>query len=992
MARLTPAQQARYIELEKTERKRLSTRECLHTLYKEREEAIVEKMQDANSQHTGPLDEAQLIGDYTEQLEDAKRYLEAKIHRRQRRKKRAVEKKYGLTMGKLSWRFGKCKPPPIHVHTRTPLPLSLPPPLFLSPLSLSLSFFLSPAVLSYHGPCLCQHLEGAITRPEAEQLCDIVGNQDGTFLIRENQGANNGGIVLVLTVVYKGRPTHHALKKSERFWVINGAAFGEYEELEDLIEFLSEPGVHPKWPIALFFPMINDGTHGPSVKQFAAYKARRIKEVGFGILGTPKGTPPDETDSDTSSEDASSSSGEESGGSGSDPFSTDDDDFTTIHPKVVTKYDRKFSKKLEQAGNAEKMEIFLKRRAHTNHTPSQQREADVKIEAPTLTKASTSANPEIGADAGSKKAPSGLEPTKRNLQKPGNTDLNEGKILALDLREERLQLQLLANSSPRPIIRHPQSPSDAVAAGAKAKGASGEGSEVEPDVDAKKSFDFEATKNYIYKLMLDTIDPNVPVVVAPGPKPPPSVQASTLAAMGIAAPAGLKFKDNIDLDQMMEKVKSKFPTLAGLLDDARDKGVEESKLQMLRQKEKHDERIAREAAALRAAAAIRPMQGQILNVHSEQVNAYVDKGLGNGTGTVTSTVTTVTTMTRGQILPGIVLDITEELLRSTSMHEPRDPLEHRRSNDVVKVIGESRDIRDTNAGINDIIQEAKRLGVSDASRKAAEAKGLDSFMRVVGDLAKLMAGVDVTGADSLLAATAVLRPHAKDACQVCNKTTLARAQCTLENGMVPHENCRSKLPDSPLVCQSCVGGPDQETLLKEHGWMSCSVCSDAQCSTCSLVGNDAGAYQYATMRNCKSCQKLHCAENANRTEDECVVYCEWGHEKPNTCTLDDGTDFPGVCKPCAQKLFHSCENCLADLENNKPPKDDEFFAAGCSGCVKSLASPTMKCCGASKMQLRTLVVSDKVFLCPTCKSLRHERMACFALSPPRWSHLPSCCA
>ena len=70
------------------------------------------------------------------------------------------------------------------------------------------------------------------------------GATDGKFLVRPR-----GSSEYVLSVVFKGKPTHHLVKRDGGELMLNGGKFGGHTEIESLIGALDR--VQQGWPVAL---------------------------------------------------------------------------------------------------------------------------------------------------------------------------------------------------------------------------------------------------------------------------------------------------------------------------------------------------------------------------------------------------------------------------------------------------------------------------------------------------------------------------------------------------------------------------------------------------------------------------------------------------------------------------------------------------------------------------------------------------------------------
>eukprot|EP00054_Salpingoeca_dolichothecata_P030073 m.241623 g.241623 ORF g.241623 m.241623 type:complete len:790 (+) comp26590_c1_seq1:61-2430(+) len=88
-----------------------------------------------------------------------------------------------------------------------------------------------------------------ITKDKAEEHLRDGGLENGKFLVRPR--ANQAG-EYILSVVFKGRPTHHLVKPGDSgSMVINGKAYGSPADLEELITLLSSEQLPKGWPVRL---------------------------------------------------------------------------------------------------------------------------------------------------------------------------------------------------------------------------------------------------------------------------------------------------------------------------------------------------------------------------------------------------------------------------------------------------------------------------------------------------------------------------------------------------------------------------------------------------------------------------------------------------------------------------------------------------------------------------------------------------------------------
>eukprot|EP00037_Helgoeca_nana_P020524 m.203988 g.203988 ORF g.203988 m.203988 type:complete len:550 (-) comp25299_c0_seq3:1931-3580(-) len=117
---------------------------------------------------------------------------------------------------------------------------------------------------------------GELSRQKAEGL---VGTEDGTFLVR-NRLKKGGGIVedeFVLTVVFKGKPTHHSIKRDEAgVLCVNNKPHGGKTTLEELIEYLGQK--RKGWPVALDKPVAKDDAAAPPAPAVAPAVAEPVPD------------------------------------------------------------------------------------------------------------------------------------------------------------------------------------------------------------------------------------------------------------------------------------------------------------------------------------------------------------------------------------------------------------------------------------------------------------------------------------------------------------------------------------------------------------------------------------------------------------------------------------------------------------------------------------------------------------------------------------------
>jgi len=102
-------------------------------------------------------------------------------------------------------------------------------------------------------------LYAGLSREEAEGKIKAAGVDDGRFLVRD-RGASNPG-EYVICVVYKGKPTHHLVKKDESgALLVNKKSFGGASDIETLVNALKKK--QPGWPVPLDKPVSAGGGGG----------------------------------------------------------------------------------------------------------------------------------------------------------------------------------------------------------------------------------------------------------------------------------------------------------------------------------------------------------------------------------------------------------------------------------------------------------------------------------------------------------------------------------------------------------------------------------------------------------------------------------------------------------------------------------------------------------------------------------------------------------
>ncbi|EGD80987.1 hypothetical protein PTSG_01569 [Salpingoeca rosetta] len=88
---------------------------------------------------------------------------------------------------------------------------------------------------------------GDLSKGDADAL--LSGKPDGAFLVRERTGTQD----YILSVNFRGNPTHHLLQKQDGSFCANRTSFGSAPTVSDLINILRKPA--EKWPIVLNPPV-----------------------------------------------------------------------------------------------------------------------------------------------------------------------------------------------------------------------------------------------------------------------------------------------------------------------------------------------------------------------------------------------------------------------------------------------------------------------------------------------------------------------------------------------------------------------------------------------------------------------------------------------------------------------------------------------------------------------------------------------------------------
>jgi hypothetical protein len=110
-------------------------------------------------------------------------------------------------------------------------------------------------------------LHGEMERAEVSTL--VKGSVDGTFMVRERDPAkSNGALTYTLTVVYKGKDTHHLVRQRNDLWTIEKQTVGDHQTIEALVASLSDPAVckQCRWPVALSDPVAASSAGSPPLQ------------------------------------------------------------------------------------------------------------------------------------------------------------------------------------------------------------------------------------------------------------------------------------------------------------------------------------------------------------------------------------------------------------------------------------------------------------------------------------------------------------------------------------------------------------------------------------------------------------------------------------------------------------------------------------------------------------------------------------------------------
>lgn len=104
-----------------------------------------------------------------------------------------------------------------------------------------------------------------MSNSDAATLVMSFQKTDGTYLIRKHPDIDT----LAMTVVFKGRATHHLVKINPEtgHYTINKKKYGEFNKLEGLIDYLH--GKVPGWPVLLTdsVPLHQEKSSAPAVSK-----------------------------------------------------------------------------------------------------------------------------------------------------------------------------------------------------------------------------------------------------------------------------------------------------------------------------------------------------------------------------------------------------------------------------------------------------------------------------------------------------------------------------------------------------------------------------------------------------------------------------------------------------------------------------------------------------------------------------------------------------
>jgi hypothetical protein len=89
-----------------------------------------------------------------------------------------------------------------------------------------------------------------LKKAEAEEKLSVAGMDDGRFLVRTRPDGS-----WVVSVVFKGKPTHHAVAADEAgLLVLNKKTFDGASTIEALVKACGK--ARPGWPVAMDKPVV----------------------------------------------------------------------------------------------------------------------------------------------------------------------------------------------------------------------------------------------------------------------------------------------------------------------------------------------------------------------------------------------------------------------------------------------------------------------------------------------------------------------------------------------------------------------------------------------------------------------------------------------------------------------------------------------------------------------------------------------------------------
>eukprot|EP00730_Choanoeca_flexa_P019167 TRINITY_DN9353_c0_g1_i1.p1 TRINITY_DN9353_c0_g1~~TRINITY_DN9353_c0_g1_i1.p1 ORF type:complete len:1142 (+),score=314.28 TRINITY_DN9353_c0_g1_i1:24-3428(+) len=100
------------------------------------------------------------------------------------------------------------------------------------------------------------YFHGYLRKDEAEARMLAVGKEDGVFLLRTRTADNVTKMAqqLIVSVCFKGKPTHHLLEKTDNSYKLNKTTL-DVSSLDEVVRHLGTK--HPYWPVPLSTPVPN---------------------------------------------------------------------------------------------------------------------------------------------------------------------------------------------------------------------------------------------------------------------------------------------------------------------------------------------------------------------------------------------------------------------------------------------------------------------------------------------------------------------------------------------------------------------------------------------------------------------------------------------------------------------------------------------------------------------------------------------------------------